>query len=158
MISIPSGGHSPQWWQNPSRHLAFALHIPNPQFSWFCSQRQKDHLPLCPFLQVLSFISPTLYSEPCLYFQSLIKRSCYCRIEWLSALLLISDYIFTLSSKLKAIHYRYVRYGNSFKILFSTHLQDFCWFSEHCTYWSGVNQHFGLRNTLGMRTLTQSNL
>ena len=59
---------------------------------------------------------------------------------------------------IKVIHFRNVRDGNAFKILFSTYLQDFCWFSEHCTYWSGVNQHFALWETLTMSTLTESNV
>lgn len=89
----------------------------------------------------------SLYS----YFQSFIKKSCYIRIEWLSASFLISNCIFTLSSKLKAIHYR-----NSFKIPFSAHLQNFCWFNECPTYQSCVNQHFAVGNTLGPAELTMS--
>lgn len=64
-----------------------------------------------------------------------------------SASFLISDCIFTLSSKLKAIHYVYVRFGNSFTILVSTHLQNFRWSKDSHDYQSGVNQHFAVRNT-----------
>lgn len=46
----------------------------------------------------------------------------------------------------------YVHYGSSFKILFSTHFQNFCWFNGCHNYPSGINQHFAVRNTEGLAT------
>lgn len=50
----------------------------------------------------------------------------------------------------------YVRYGNSFTILVSTHLQNFCRSKDGHAYQSGVNQHFAVRNTEGLANLAGS--